>query len=68
MKKSSNGIKEERLKALKGNYIKPELENIEFTDHKIEGDCSDMASYAWCCAAAEIIRTDSLPIEHAFLQ
>ncbi len=63
--KESTGIKEKRLNALKGNYIKPEISCIIFKDN-VEGECSDMASAAYCCAVAEIIRIDSLPLEYAF--
>ncbi len=40
-----NGIKEERLKALKGNYQSPEISQIKL-NNKMKNNCSDMAS---CC-------------------
>ncbi len=40
---SAGGIKEERLKALKGNYSSPEF--VDFTLKEVmPGECSDMAS------------------------
>jgi len=39
----SNNIKEERKKALKGNYQTPEMSKFNY-DANIHGDCSDMAS------------------------
>lgn len=41
--KMNDGIKEERLKALKEKYQKPELVNFAF-DHTVDSQCSDMAS------------------------
>ncbi len=40
---SSNEIKEERLKALKGNYQKPMAFYFKFNQSR-NGNCSDMAS------------------------
>ncbi len=40
----SNGIKEERLKALKGKWQKPVINYLKCTENT-DGECSDMASH-----------------------
>ena len=49
--KGVSWIKEERLKVLKGNYIKPEVGNFISTHPVSDGECSDMASMECfaCC-------------------
>ncbi len=56
----SNNIKEERKKALKGNYQTPEMSKFNY-DANIQGECSDMASVVCtnlnqvvCGSAAEL--------------
>jgi hypothetical protein len=41
--KEGSGIKEGRLKALRGNYIKPDISEF-VSQNDVAGDCSDMAS------------------------
>lgn len=43
----ASGIKTERFKALKSNYLKPNLALMDI-DTKCNNGCSDMASGDWC--------------------
>ena len=43
-KETNNGIKEERLKALKENYVKPEFYGLVTVIQPSDDRCSDMAS------------------------
>ena len=47
--KTKNGIKDERLKTLKGNYLKPEISILDFEKEILDGDYPKIACSCSVC-------------------